>query len=237
MMRSFVVIFLLTGIAIFPQIGSPKVSVQNGVFEFGDVNQNDLVNHSFVITNTGGDVLQILDVKASCGCTAASPDKKELKPRESTQIKVTFNSKGRKGPQTKTITIKTNDPEQPVITLMIKGNVVVKENNGSKAGATIYFPEMQHDFGKVKEGEVVSYNFTFQNKGTQPLIIKDVKTSCGCTAAVVSEKNLSPGKSGSIKVDLDTSNRQGRMSRTVTVVSNDTNDPNKIITIIADVSK
>ncbi|HMN48800.1 MAG TPA: DUF1573 domain-containing protein [Ignavibacteriaceae bacterium] len=237
MIRTLAIIFLLAAISIFPQMGEPKVSVQQTEFDFGDINQNDIVNHSFVITNTGNDLLKISDIRASCGCTAATPDKNELKPGESTKLTVTFNSKGRKGPQVKTVSMKTNDPNKQVLTLMIKCNILVKEDSNNNSGAMIFFPEVQHDFGKVKEGEVLKYNFKFENKGTQPLLIKDVKTSCGCTAAVVSEKNLSPGKSGAIKVEFDTKNRQGKVSKTVTVVSNDNNEPNKVITIYADISK
>ena len=236
-MRKIIIIFLFLGISVFPQVMGPKVSVQQSDYDFGEAIQNDIVNHSFVLTNNGGDVLKIRDVKASCGCTAVKPDKNELKPGESTQIKASFNTKGRKGPQTKTITVKTNDPDNPVVTFKLSGNVIVKEVKDNTSGALIYFPEVEHDFGKVKEGDVVNYEFKFQNKGSLPLTIKDIKTSCGCTAAVVSEKNIDPGKSGTIKVGLDTKNRQGRMSRTITVISNDYNEPNKIITIFADVQK
>jgi uncharacterized cupredoxin-like copper-binding protein len=237
MMRKIIIFFLFLGISVFPQVMGPKVSVQQSDYDFGEAIQNDIVNHSFILTNNGGDVLKILDVKASCGCTAVKPDKNELKPGESTQIKASFNTKGRKGPQTKTITVKTNDPDNPVVTFKLSGNVIVKEVKDNTSGALIYFPEVEHDFGKVKEGDVVNYEFKFQNKGSLPLTIKDIKTSCGCTAAVVSEKNIDPGKSGTIKVGLDTENRQGRMSRTITVISNDYNEPNKIITIFADVQK
>ena len=237
MMRKIIIIFLFLGISVFPQVMGPKVSVQQSDYDFGEAIQNDIVNHSFILTNNGGDVLKILDVKASCGCTAVKPDKNELKPGESTQIKASFNTKGRKGPQTKTITVKTNDPDNPVVTFKLSGNVIVKEVKDNTSGALLYFPEMEHDFGKVKEGDVVNYEFKFQNNGSLPLTIKDIKTSCGCTAAVVSEKNIDPGKSGTIKVGLDTENRQGRMSRTITVISNDYNEPNKIITIFADVQK
>ena len=95
----------------------PQVGVQQSEHNFGDINQGDVVTHSFVIANNGGDLLKISSVKASCGCTAANPDKNELKPGESTNIVVTFNSKGRKGPQTKTVTVTTNDPEKPQVTL------------------------------------------------------------------------------------------------------------------------
>jgi uncharacterized cupredoxin-like copper-binding protein len=223
--------------SVFPQMFEPKISVQQSEFDFGDINQNDIVNHDFVIMNTGGDILKISDIRAACGCTAAKPDKTELKPGESTKLKITFNSKGRKGPQIKTVNFNTNDPAKPSVTLTIKCNIIVKDVSNNSSGAKIFFPEIQHDFGKVKEGAKLNYTFQFQNKGTQPLVIKDVKTSCGCTAAVISEKNIQPGQNGSIKVEFDTSNRQGKTSKLITIVSNDTQEPNKVITIFAEITK
>lgn len=237
MIRNILLVFLLSSFYIFPQLLAPKIGVQQLSHDFGNVNQGDVVTHTFVITNNGGDVLKINDVKASCGCTAANPDKKELKPGESTNIVVSFNSKGRRGPQLKTVTVTTNDPENPQTALTFKCNVIVKDTPNNNTGAVIYFPETQHDFGKVKEGKKIEYVFKFQNTGSESLLIKDVKTSCGCTAAVVSNNSLKPGEYGSIKVDFDTKGRQGRNSKSITVVSNDKRDANKVLTIYADVQK
>jgi len=237
MIKFSVIIFFISVSIAFPQLIEPKVGVQQLEHDFGNINQGDIVNHSFLISNNGGDLLKILDVRASCGCTAASPDKKELKPGESTNISVTFNSKGRKGPQTKIITVTTNDPEKPAISLSIKCNVIVKEVKENNIGAKIFFQETQHDFGVVEEGKKLEYTFKFQNNGTESLVIKDIKTSCGCTAAVVSENTVKPGQDGSIKVNFDTKNRSGRNSKSITVVSNDSKEPNKVITIYADVQK
>ncbi|MDA3820608.1 MAG: DUF1573 domain-containing protein, partial [Candidatus Delongbacteria bacterium] len=60
---------------------------------------------------------------ASCGCTATQPEKSIIKPGESSFIKVTFNSGGRRGKQRKTITIIANDPEQSTTRLRIEGTV------------------------------------------------------------------------------------------------------------------
>jgi len=237
MIRNIIIIFVFYSAAILPQFLGPKVSVQQLEFDFGDIGQDKLANHSFVISNSGDDVLIIKDVKASCGCTAAKPDKNELKPKESTKIAVSFNPKGRKGPQVKIITVSTNDPEKPKVLLTIKSNVIVSEKKDNKAGAMIYLPETQHDFGKVKEGEKIAYTFKLENKGSESLIVKNVKSSCGCTAAVVNNKTIEPNKSGSIKVEFDTKNRSGKNTKTVTIVSNDTNEPNKVITIFAEVIK
>jgi len=237
MFRMTIISIIFFSVAIFAQLLPPKVAVQQSSHDFGDIKQGDVVTHSFLISNNGGDILVIKDVKASCGCTAAKPDKNELKPGESTNILVSFNSKGRKGPQTKVVTVTTNDPEQPSVTLTFQGNVIVTETPDSNEGAKIFFPETQHDFGKVDEGGKLEYVFSFENKGTTSLQIKDVKTSCGCTAAVVNESSLKPGQTGSIKVEFDTKNKSGRNSKTITVVSNDSKEPNKILTIFADIQK
>ncbi len=237
MIRSIFIFLISFSITAFSQLMGPKASVQQVDYNFGNIKQGDIVSHTFVISNSGGDLLKITDVRASCGCTAANPTKRELKPGESSNLEVTFNSKGRKGPQTKTVNVVTNDPDKKDITLTIKCNIVVPEEKNTSIGARIFFPETQHDFGKVKEGLKVEYTFKFENKGTESLVVKDIKTSCGCTAAVVSNSSLKPGEVGSIKVDFDTKNRSGRNSKSITIVSNDKKEPNKIITIYADVQK
>ena len=236
MIKNLSIIFFLFASIACAQLFQPKLVLQQTSYDFGDIKQGDKVSHTFVLTNGGGDVLKISDVKASCGCTAASPEKNELGPGESTNLVVTFNSAGRMGKQSKTVRIYSNDPENSEMVLTITGNVV---SSGQVSGnaPTIYFTETQHDFGKVNEGEKVNYTFNFSNKGSATLIVKDIKTSCGCTAALLSKDNIAPGQEGTVKVELDTKNRSGKMSRTITINSNDPKDPAKILTIYADIVK
>ncbi|HVO74304.1 MAG TPA: DUF1573 domain-containing protein [Ignavibacteriaceae bacterium] len=231
-------IFLITCSLSFAQLVGPKISMQQIEYDFGTVEQGTLVKHSFIITNNGGDVLIIKHVKASCGCTAADPEKKELKPGESTNINVQFNTNGRSGKQRKSVYVETNDPGNEKLELKIYGTVIqkMKESVGSNQ-PKIYFDESQHDFGMVKEGNVVDYTFKFTNKGDAPLEIKDVQTSCGCTAALVSSKTVGPGQEGTLKVELNTKDRTGKMSRVITISSNDPEEPSKVLSISADVEK
>ena len=233
--NSLFIILMLTSLS-FAQLLQPKLALQQTSYDFGDIKQGDVVSHDFILSNSGGDMLTISNVTASCGCTAAAPEKKELAPGESTNLKVSFNSARRQGKQHKTVTVFSNDPQNPEMKLTITGVVVLPGQNSNNP-AVIYFPETQHDFGKVNEGGKVDYTFRFVNKGESVLKIKDIKTSCGCTAALVSNDSLSPGQEGTIKVELNTENRVGKMSRTVTVQSNDPKDPAKILTIYADVVK
>lgn len=233
---------ILFSLALFTiscaQLLEPKVTLQQTDFDFGNIEQGKIVDHKFIIANSGGDLLKITDVRATCGCTAAKPEKSELKPGESTSILVSFNSAGRLGVQQKFVYVTTNDPSNKEVKLKISGNILAPNSELSmEKQPKIFLPETQHDFGIVKEGDVVSYTFKIVNKGKETLEIKDIKTSCGCTAALISNKQIQSGKEGTIKVDLDTKNRQGRMSRTITINSNDPEEPNKVVTIYAEVNK
>lgn len=238
MIEKFVVTIILSISFCYGQMLGPKAVLKNIEYDFGNIEQGKVVEFNFEISNSGDDVLRIDNVRASCGCTAAAPEKKELRPGESTQILVSFNSSGRIGSQQKYVYLTTNDPSSSEIKLKITGNILPQGSPTSNDKLPkIVFSENQYDFGIVKEGEIVSHTFKFSNKGKATLQIKDIKTSCGCTAALISDKEIPPGKQGTLKVELDTKNRQGRMSRTITVVSNDPEEPNKILTIYAEVTK
>ena len=233
MRKTFYFIILFTSLS-FAQLLTPKLILQQDEYDFGDIKQGEKVSHTFVLTNGGGDLLKIEEVHPSCGCTAALPEKTELAPGESTNLSVTFNSAGRFGKQKKIVRIKSNDPDRLEAMLTIKANVILPDSDKTSYPKLNFF-ETEHNFGTVNEGKVVEYIFGFENNGNAQLKIKDVKTSCGCTAALVSSKLVEPGDKGTLKVELDTSNIKGKMSRTVSVNSNDPKDPVKILTVYAQV--
>lgn len=105
----------------------PKAVVKPMAYDFGEIIQDSVVTTYFVIANEGSELLKIKKVSASCGCTAAVSEKDELKRGESTEIKVTFDSKGKSGIQNKTVYIETNDPKNSTIKLALTGNIVEKE--------------------------------------------------------------------------------------------------------------
>lgn len=231
-------LFLVFTSFSFAQLIGPKLALQVNEYDFGDIKQGEKVSHVFILTNSGGDLLKLERIIPSCGCTAAMPEKNELAPGESTKLNVTFNSAGKRGKQTKIIRINTNDKENPQSLITIHGNVVVNLKEDEKENsAIIHFPETQHDFGKVQEGKTVKYDFNFDNRGSSTLKIGDIKTSCGCTAALVSKKDLAPGEKGTLSVKLNTANRKGKMSRTITISSNDPMNPKKVLTVYADIQQ
>lgn len=103
---------------------APKLTFDKTLHDFGNINKGDKVTVDFVLNNTGKSDLNVRKVKANCGCTVSQLEKDTLKPGESTTLKVTFNSAGRRGIQQKSINIFSNDPTAPTQRLIIKGKIL-----------------------------------------------------------------------------------------------------------------
>ena len=85
------------------------------------------------------------------------------------------------------------------------------------------------DYGAIEKGSEGVYDFKFKNIGKSPLIIANVKGSCGCTVPSAPKEPIMPGQSGVIKVKYDT-NRVGPISKTITITSN-ASEPKKVIRV------
>ncbi len=103
----------------------PKIRFSEKVFHFGDVYQGKKVTHVFKVYNDGDDTLIINSVNASCGCTAVMTSNKEIAPGQHGEITVTFDTNRFEGERSKTVTVISNDPQTPKVTLTIKANILV----------------------------------------------------------------------------------------------------------------
>ena len=102
-----------------------------------------------------------------------------------------------------------------------KSAVVEKPLNGPQ----IEFAEQVHDYGKVKKGGDGNCEFVFPNTGNEPLILSNVKASCGCTVPTWTKEPIMPGKTGTIKVRYNTNTSPQSFTKTITVSSNSINAP------------
>lgn len=102
-------------------------------------------------------------------------------------------------------------------------------------GPKIRFDSDKMDFGKVKQGKVLTHVFKIVNEGDETLTINRVRTSCGCTAVLVSRKEIPPGKEGELKVTFNTRGYAGKLSKYIYVDSNDPTQKSKQITLSVDI--
>lgn len=84
----------------------------------------------------------------------------------------------------------------------------------------IQFEETEHDFGRIIEGETVSFAFNFTNTGKSDLILAEVTSSCGCTVPSYPKTPIRPGESGTVKVAFSSKGRRGYQSKEIVVASN-----------------
>ena len=93
----------------------------------------------------------------------------------------------------------------------------------------ITFEKTEHDFGKINEADGrVSVVFKFKNEGMAPLVLSNVRASCGCTTPTWTKEPIEPGKTGTITVTYNPNGRPGRFQKTVTITSNATEPTKKV---------
>ncbi len=92
---------------------------------------------------------------------------------------------------------------------------------GKVNGPRLEWEEKVFDFGTVKPTDVVRHDFIVANKGTETLLISDVQPTCGCTVAGTWDREIAPGKTGKIPVQFDPTNFEGKVTKSITVITND----------------
>ncbi|HEX8019533.1 DUF1573 domain-containing protein [Mucilaginibacter sp.] len=98
------------------------------------------------------------------------------------------------------------------------------------------FEKESHDFGKIKEGDKVSYDFKFTNTGKSPLIITSARATCGCTTPTWPKAPVKPGESGVISVTFNSAGKSGLQDKQITVTAN-TQPAETMVHLIGEVLK
>lgn len=115
-----------------------------------------------------------------------------------------------------------------LLTMVLSFGLAFAQKN-TNADGNANFTTTVHDFGKVaEEAGSVSCEFKFTNTGTKPLLIQDIRTTCGCTTPSYTKDPVLPGGEGVIKVTYSTRGRVGTIDKKVTVF---TNEPDKVYTL------
>ncbi|MBK3519035.1 DUF1573 domain-containing protein [Carboxylicivirga marina] len=97
----------------------------------------------------------------------------------------------------------------------------VSQIEAQHAKPNLAFEKNIHNFGEVKEdGGTKTFEFKFKNTGGQPLVVHNVKASCGCTTPQWTRTPIPPGGSGYVRAIFDPRNRPGTFNKTITVSSN-----------------
>jgi hypothetical protein len=103
--------------------------------------------------------------------------------------------------------------------------------NVAAAQPAIRFDQEVYTFQPILEGDAVEVAFSFRSTGTQPLVIHDVSTSCGCTTAEYPSGPLKPGERAAVRTTFSSRGYNGDADLTLLVKSNDGREPLKTLHI------
>ncbi len=125
-------------------------------------------------------------------------------------------STSKKGSEKKIEEIKTTGSIAEIIRNPVSANKPLDTTNIAK----MTFDKTVFDFGKIKEGKTVEHTFKFINNGKTPLLINDVRSTCGCTIPSWPKEAVDPGKKGKIKVVFKSEGKKDQQRKPVTITAN-----------------
>ncbi len=177
---------------LFPAFcfAAPKLTPETLNYDFGSVVQGETVEYSFRFQNSGDQVLEIGQVRTSCGCTAALLSARRLAPGEIGELKVRFNSQGFRGKIHKTITVDTNDPEQPSVIFNLRGMITLE----------LYTTLERVNWGRVKERLPLQDQFDIINDSKKLVTLTGPQIAGVGIAASISQLSLEPGQKATVNV-------------------------------------
>ena len=111
-----------------------------------------------------------------------------------------------------------------LLTFFIVEIIISCSKSDFEKNAIIKFPHKEYDFKQLEIGQKAEYDFEFSNPGKTPLVIQNVKTSCGCTVPEWTKEPVKPDKKGKISIKYDTFN-PGTFSKSITVYYNGKDSP------------
>ena len=188
-----------------PTTGKPVLKVDADFHDFGKIAEDKSVTHNYVVSNVGTAPLSVSKAKASCGCTTPKFKPTTLAPGESMNIGVSFNPKGRRGSQSKTVTVTSNCSVKPTTLLRFKATIATLVTL-SPSGVSL---------GNVPAGDVITKTVKMTNNGTKPLVIKEAKSTKDTLDVEV--EPAGDGKNYTVRISSRPDTKVGRISDTVTV--------------------
>ena len=110
---------------------------------------------------------------------------------------------------------------------------VFAQNAAKEKNPDIYFTEGTFDFGQIENNKLAKHDFVFFNSGTAPLLLKEVKASCGCTIPTWPRQPIKPGESAKISVSFDPKDDAGKVfNKSIKVTTNlKEGDHDKVVVI------
>lgn len=196
LMVFFMAMTLVAMAALHAHAAAPRISVKVDVLDFGAIVSGETVTVKFTVVNEGDAELVIKDLKTSCGCTAVVTSAKNIAPGGSAEVEAVFDSAGHTGKVSKTVTIVSNDPQQPQKDLTITGTVT------DRAGGELIVTPHSLNTGNMAPGASKLYTYELRNGGVADLAIAQIETTEGVSVQITVPFVIKAGETREVKFVL-----------------------------------
>ncbi len=182
MNRWMIVLVLLLG-SVTSVLSAPQLATEAVNYDFGDIIQGEKVEYVFRFRNTGDEILEVGNVRSSCGCTAALLSAKRIAAGDTGELKTTFDSTRFKGGVNKVVTIDTNDPKVPQLVFSMHGNVK----------AELLLQPERVNWGKVPRDAPLTSKVIITNQGSASVNLQPPRATDPAVSAELNGLQLKPG--------------------------------------------
>ena len=170
---------------------APKIVCAEPTYHFGEMENVKDVEHTFLLKNEGDLSLEIRQVRPSCGCTVANISQKTIPPGGQAEVTTRLSLRGRQGPQHKTISVESNDPNQTTLVLSLEGTAIEE----------IRIQPNRLFFGRITADSTVTGVVEITVQGTNA--VKVTKAESNTTNFMVTTESLPDSKFFRVFVSTD----------------------------------
>ena len=208
---------------------APELSVEQGSFDFGTIPQGKQAQHNFTIKNSGDAPLQIKQVEADCGCTAAKPSSSLILPGRSAELHVTFDSTSFSGKVQKKVTLTTNAGKTPKYVFQLNADIVDELQAAPR----------QLSLGPVAAGVAKQVTIAVTNRGGSRVKLLSVKANSNSLdiKPTIKKGDLKPGETGLVELTITPRPEAKVLSGYVHIVTDSAQKKEITVPVYASVAK
>ena len=218
--RALLAVSLMSVLGVLPvsaQTGSPQMLVEETTYNAGTVPKGEVIEHDFIVKNTGASDLQVLSVKPACGCTTPGFDK-IIPPGGQGKITLKVDTAKFKGQISKSAAVTTNDPSQPNLRLVVNADV------------TTFIDVLPRDVVTFRQyrGEEKKQEVTLRSNEGGSFEVKDVQVT---GESIQHELTKAGDNEYTVAVWLDKQAPLGNINGSLKVLTNSVKEPSLTLTV------
>ncbi len=218
-------LFLFTGVG--SGFAAPQLVAEQLSYNFGEVLQGGKVDYTFRFRNAGDEVLEISNVRSSCGCTAVLLSARRIAPGDIGELQATFDSTRFHGAVSKVISVDSNDPQHPQVNFSLFGNVKVE---------LVLNPDRVR-WGKVNRNELLEAQVIIRNLSPKPINLQPPETTNPEVSAELSALQILPGEQVELRLSAKLPDNKPRLGGYVLIGTDYAGHPQLRVSVSARLSK